>query len=101
MTVATVIYYSGYHPYTMKPMKTPRTKAEREDQHKFFFWYKKENQQWIRNTLTNVGRSDLLQKLLPDSNWRKKKEVKTKDTFDETVPFSSKKNKKFNKFKKR
>lgn len=101
MTVATVIYYSGYHPYTMKPMKTPRTKTEREDQHKFFFWYKKENQQWIRNTLTNVGRSDLLQKLLPDSNWRKKKEVKAKDTFDETVPFSSKKNKKFNKFKKR
>jgi uncharacterized radical SAM protein YgiQ len=102
MTVATVIYYSGYHPYTLKPMKTPRTKTEREEQHRFFFWYKKENQQWIRNTLTKVGRTDLLQKLLPDSNnWRKNKGNKAKDTFDETVPFSSRKKKKFNKSKKR
>ena len=101
MTVATVIYYSGYHPYTMKPMKTPRTKTEREDQHKFFFWYKKENQQWIRNTLTKVGRTDLLQKLLPDANWRKTKEVKAKDTFNETVPFSSKKKNKFKKSKRK
>lgn len=100
MTVATVIYYSGYHPYTLKPMKTPRTKTERDEQHRFFFWYKKENQQWIRNTLTKVGRSDLLQKLLPDSNWKKKKTNKTKDTFDETVPFTSRKKKKFNKKKK-
>jgi uncharacterized radical SAM protein YgiQ len=99
MTVATVIYYSGYHPYTLKPMKTPRSKTERDEQHRFFFWYKKENQQWIRNTLTKVGRLDLLQKLLPDSNWKKKKIIKTKDTFDETVPFTSRKKKKFNKKK--
>lgn len=101
MTVATVIYYSGYHPYTLKPMKTPRTKTERDEQHRFFFWYKKENQQWIRNTLTKVGRSDLLQKLLPDSNWKKNKAKKAKDTFDETVPFTSRRKKKFNKSKKR
>jgi len=88
MTVATVIYYSGYHPYTLKPTKTPRTKEEREDQHRFFFWYKKENQQWIRNTLTKVGRTDLLQKLLPENNsWRKNKNTSSKDTFNDTVPF--------------
>jgi hypothetical protein len=102
MTVATVIYYSGYHPYTLKPTRTPKTKKEKDDQHRFFFWYKKENQQWIKNTLTNVGRSDLLQKLLPTNNsWRKNKGEKTKDTFDETVPFSSRKKKKFNNKKKR
>ncbi len=102
MTVATVIYYSGYHPYTLKPMKTPRTKKEKDDQHKFFFWYKKENQDWIRNTLTNVGRSDLLHKLLPNAtSWRKNKAVKTKNTFDDTVTFTSRKKKKFNKRKKR
>ncbi|MBI9040507.1 YgiQ family radical SAM protein [Lutibacter sp.] len=101
MTVATVIYYSGYHPYTLKPMKTPRTKTEREEQHRFFFWYKKENQQWIRNTLTKVGRTDLLQKLLPDTNkWRKNKGNKAKDTFDDTVSFNSGRKKKFNKKKK-
>ena len=47
MTVATVIYYSGYHPYTLKLVKTPKTKKEKEQQHRFFFWYKKENKDWI------------------------------------------------------
>ena len=101
MTVATVIYYSGYHPYTLKPTKTPKTKQEKEDQHRFFFWYKKENQQWIRNTLNKVGRSDLLQKLLPENNaWRKNRGDKAKDTFNETIPSNSRKKKKFNKKKK-
>jgi uncharacterized radical SAM protein YgiQ len=91
MTVATVIYYSGYHPYTMKPTKTPRTKQEKDEQHKFFFWYKKENQQWIRNTLTKVGRTDLLQKLLPENNsWRKNKNTTAKNTFNDTIPFKPK-----------
>ena len=65
MTVATIIYYSGYHPYTLKPVFTPKTKQEKQDQSRFFFWYKKENQNWIRNTLSNAGRNDILNKLLP------------------------------------
>ena len=65
MTVATVIYYSGYHPYTLKKTYTPRTKQERSEQHQFFFWYKKEHQDWIRKTLTRIDRKDMLQKLLP------------------------------------
>jgi uncharacterized radical SAM protein YgiQ len=102
MTVATVIYYSGYHPYTLKPMRTPKTKKERDEQHRFFFWYKKENQQWIRNTLNKVGRSDLLQKLIPSTNsWKKNKGKKPKNTFDDTVEFTSRKKKKFSKKKKR
>jgi uncharacterized radical SAM protein YgiQ len=64
MTVATVIYYSGYHPYTLKKTYTARTKKEREDQHRFFFWYKKENKDWIKNTLSARGRGDLVKKLL-------------------------------------
>jgi uncharacterized radical SAM protein YgiQ len=86
MTVATVIYYSGYHPYTLKPIKTPKTRQEKLDQHKFFFWYKKENRKWIKDKLTKVGRTDLLKKLLPnDDSWRKNKPGKTKNTFDDTV----------------
>jgi len=64
MTVATVAYYSGYHPYTLKKVYTPRTSKERDDQHRFFFWYKKENKEWIRNTLKKVKRNDLLDRLL-------------------------------------
>ena len=66
MTVSTVIYYSGYHPYTLKKMYTARSKTDREDQHRFFFWYKKENRKWIQNTLKKVGRMDLLKKLIQD-----------------------------------
>ncbi len=102
MTVATVIYYSGYHPYSLKPTRTPKSKKEKDEQHRFFFWYKKENQAWIRNTLTKVGRQDLLQKLLPTTNsWKKNKGEKTKDTFNDAITFDSRKKKKYNKRKKR
>jgi uncharacterized radical SAM protein YgiQ len=63
MTVATIIYYSGFHPYTLKPVFTPKSKQEKQDQHRFFFWYKKENQQWIKNVLTKAQRPELIQKL--------------------------------------
>ena len=89
MTVATVIYYSGYHPYTLKKMKTPKTKEERENQHRFFFWYKPENQKWIRNSLKKVGRLDLIDRLLP-----KEDELK-KDSFKKGTSNSNSKKKEF------
>ncbi|MGD9898987.1 MAG: YgiQ family radical SAM protein [Calditrichaceae bacterium] len=67
MTVATVIYYSGYHPYTLKPVQTARNKNEKLDQRKFFFWYKRENREWIQKTLNALNRSDLAEKLLKKS----------------------------------
>ncbi|MDO3693776.1 YgiQ family radical SAM protein [Wenyingzhuangia sp. chi5] len=86
MTVATVIYYSGYHPYTLEKMDTPKTAKEKEEQHRFFFWYKKENQAWIRKSLTKIGRQDLLNKLLPKGGGTGyKKDFKAKNTFDDTV----------------
>ncbi len=95
MTVATVIYYSGYHPYTLKPTRTPKTKKEKDEQHRFFFWYKKENRHWIKNTLNKVGRQDLLKVLLPENNsWKKNKGTITKNTFDDTVTHKKKKSQK-------
>jgi len=99
MTVATVIYYSGYHPYTLKPMKTPKTKVEKEEQHRFFFWYKNENKKWIKDTLTKVGKTDLIKKLLGSNNWQKNTKTKVKDTFNDTVVYTSRKKKRFNKKK--
>lgn len=64
MTVAEVIYYTGVHPYTLKPIKTVKTKQEKLDQNRFFFWYKRENQDWIRKKLTKAKRPDLIDKLL-------------------------------------
>ncbi|MBN1651380.1 MAG: YgiQ family radical SAM protein [Bacteroidales bacterium] len=62
MTVATVAYYSGYHPYTLEKVYTARNKQEKLDQHRFFFWYKGENMAWIKGVLKN--RPDLVKKLL-------------------------------------
>jgi len=100
MTVATVIYYSGYHPYTLKKMKTPKTKQEKEDQHRFFFWYKPENQKWIRNSLKKVGRFDLIDRLLPKEDELKKdsfrkegsKSASKKKEFVSVLPKDDKKN---------
>lgn len=68
MTVATVMYYSGYHPYTMKEYRTPKTKQEKQDQHRYFFWYKPENKDWIRKQLTKANRPDLLERLLKSNH---------------------------------
>ncbi len=64
MTVATVIYYSGFHPYTLKPMYTARTAQEKQSQSRFFFWYKRENRDWIRRTLERLDKPGLAAKLL-------------------------------------
>ncbi len=99
MTVATVIYYSGYHPYTLKKVNTPITRKEKDEQHRFFFWYKEENKAWIKKTLNRLGREDLLKVLLPekDEKWRKNKPTgETKNTFNDAVapiPFNQRKNK--------
>ena len=41
MTLSTVIYYSGYDPYTLKPVYTAKTSKQKLEQQRFFFWYKK------------------------------------------------------------
>jgi len=63
MTVAAVIYYSGYHPYTLKKIYTARTKDQKLSQRMFFFWYKKEYRQQIKDKLFKMKRKDLVKKL--------------------------------------
>ena len=63
MTLATEIYYSGYHPYTLEQVFTPKSKEEKLDQRKFFFWYKNEYRQQIMRDFQKMKRPDLQQKL--------------------------------------
>lgn len=63
MTLATVVYYSGYHPYTMEKIYTAKNKHSKESQRKFFFWYKKEFKDSIIQDLKSKGRNDLVSKL--------------------------------------
>ena len=75
MTVATVIYYTGLHPYTLKPVYAARDKKQKKQQHLFFFWYKRENHQEIRDKLKQIGREDLVEKLLADKKRYHKKQL--------------------------
>ena len=68
LTLASAIYYSGIHPYTGEQVFTARSKQEKEDQRKFFFWYKPENRQWIRQSLAKIGEPALADQLLGSKN---------------------------------
>ena len=68
MTVATVIYYSGYHPYTLQKMETAIHADEKKDQNIFFFWHKRENHFKISKQLKEINRPDLEKRLLGVKN---------------------------------
>lgn len=63
MTLATEIYYTGYHPYTGEKVFTAHSQEEKLAQRQFFFWYKPEQRKKIEQELIRINRRDLLQKL--------------------------------------
>ena len=65
MTVSTVAWYSGFHPYTLQPVRSARTPQEKLRQRMFFFWYKPEERNRIVQALRRMGRPDLIARLYP------------------------------------
>lgn len=63
MTLATEIYYTGYHPYTLEKMYTAHTKEQKLAQRQFFFWYDNAFRPQIAKTLKKLKREDLLKLL--------------------------------------
>lgn len=63
MTLATEMYYTGYHPYTLEKVYTAKTKEQKLAQRQFFFWYKPEFRRQITQVLQKLHRNDLLNKL--------------------------------------
>jgi len=63
MTLSTEIYYTGLHPYFLQPVYVAKTKEEKLEQRKFFFWYKPEYRSQIKRDLLMMQRPDLLEKL--------------------------------------
>ncbi len=82
MTVAEVIYYTGVHPYTLQPIHTAKTREEKQTQNNYFFWYKPEFRDWIKNRLNKLDRPDLAERLLAR---------KQKDNFGDQFSFQKKK----------
>ena len=65
MTVATEMWYTGYHPYTLQPVFSAKSPREKQAQRQYFFWYKPEERRGIEQSLLRIGRSDLIPQLLP------------------------------------
>ncbi|MDD3357829.1 MAG: YgiQ family radical SAM protein [Parabacteroides sp.] len=63
MTLATEMYYTGFHPYTLEKVYTAQTKEQKLVQRQFFFWYDKTFKNQITKTLQRIGRKDLITKL--------------------------------------
>ncbi len=75
MTVATIIYYTGLHPYTLRPVYTAKSKHEKENQHQFFFWHQRDKQPKIRRKLEKMDRIDLVKILLDSKRPARKTKV--------------------------
>ena len=64
MTLASEIYYTGFHPYTLEKVQCARTKSEKLSQRQYFFWYLSEYRSQITDFLRRIKRIDLINKLL-------------------------------------
>ncbi len=65
MTLATEIYYTGFHPYTLERVYTAKTKEQKNAQRQFFFWYDQQAKKDIIGNLKRINRPDLIKKLYP------------------------------------
>ena len=63
MTVSTETWYAGVHPYTGEEVASAKTQREKLRQRMYFFWYKPEERRSITQSLTAMGRRDLLERL--------------------------------------
>lgn len=65
MTLATEIYYTGFHPYTGEKVFTARTPQQKLAQRKYFFWYDRNYHRDIVGSLKSMHRDDLIAMLYP------------------------------------
>ncbi len=65
MTVATEIYYTGYHPYTGEKVYCATRPEEKQSQRRFFFWYDPAYRADITRALQRLHRPDIIRKLFP------------------------------------
>lgn len=63
MTISTEAWYTGYDPYTLRPVFSAKTPEEKLRQRQYFFWYKPEQRRDIERLLRAIGRADLISKL--------------------------------------
>lgn len=63
MTLSSVMYYTGFDPYTKEKVYSAKSSGDRNDQRSFLFWYKEENREKLKRRLRKMEREDILKKL--------------------------------------
>ena len=86
MTVSTEAWYTGYHPYTLEPVYSAKTQAEKLAQRQFFFWYKPEERRNIERSLRAMGRPDLIKELCPPHNPNGRYRNRGNETMPDNTP---------------
>lgn len=66
MTLSTVMYYTGVNPYTGEKVYSAKSKEQKENQLKYFFWYKPEVRKELTYSLKKAGREDIIRRLFPN-----------------------------------
>ena len=61
------MWYTGFDPYTLKPVFSAKSQHDKLAQRQYFFWYKPEEQRNIEQSLRRIGRADLISELCPHS----------------------------------
>lgn len=79
MTVSTETWATGYHPYTLEEVYSAHSVKEKLAQRMFFFWYKPEEQQRIRQELIRMKRTDLIDRLFGQPSGRNYKKEDNKN----------------------
>ncbi len=70
MTVSTETWYTGYDPYTLEPIFSAKTQAEKLAQRQYFFWYKPEDRRGIEQSLRRIGRAELIKELWDNASFK-------------------------------
>ncbi len=63
MTLASVMYYAGFDPYTLKTLSISRSIKEKKIQQLFFFLYKSEKRRELKAELGRMKRFDIIHRI--------------------------------------
>ncbi len=63
MTLASVMFYTGFDPYTLEKINIPRSIKEKKIQQLFFFLYDKDKRKELKVELSRMKRFDIIQLL--------------------------------------
>ena len=86
MTVATEIYYTGYHPYTGEKVYCATRPEEKQSQRRFFFWYDPAYRADITRALQRLHRPDIIRKLFPAYRDPKRPQQKQEASIKLSIP---------------